>query len=338
MEIFVTCKGSLTPLALTNVPSPAPRASLLHNWEQGWESSCEQGQEPGTHPSPTTALKPNPPTALLGQDAAKNKQPASFPFYGRASHVSHRDVSRSPTEPFHRVTLESRAAPRDVTPLNSICWYCANSICWEQIWIPMPATIYISDPATEQHSKGSSKASRVHSRGCRNSQSRAPTQNLAAGVRLTGRQCRGTATSDHSPRRPEGGKWHRLQERGKFPGSQHQGAHLAASAADRATQPHPHCKAPPRGWQRWSGHRAASQKQLKAHWSSSQVCREAFGFCSLVSPRGDMLNQGSHMFVKCWTYSLSLMRISFSHPHVKEEKLKLKKPCKFWPCHPWQMK
>lgn len=109
--------------------------------------------------------------------------------------------------PFHRVTLESRAAPWDVTPLNSICWYCANSICWEQIWIPMPATIYISDPATEQHGKGSSKASRVHSRGCRNFQSQAPTQNLAAGVWWTGKQRRGTATSDQSPRRTEGGKW-----------------------------------------------------------------------------------------------------------------------------------
>lgn len=31
MEIFVTCKGSFTPTALTNAPCPAPRASLLHN-------------------------------------------------------------------------------------------------------------------------------------------------------------------------------------------------------------------------------------------------------------------------------------------------------------------
>lgn len=42
-------------------------------------------------------------------------------------------------------------------PLNSICWYCANSICWEQIWIPKPATMYILNLAKEQQSRGTAR-------------------------------------------------------------------------------------------------------------------------------------------------------------------------------------
>lgn len=126
--------------------------------------------------------------------------------------------SRNPTVPFHRVTLQSRAAPRDLILLNSICWYCANSICWEQIWIPMPATIYILNPATEQHSKGSSKASRVWSRACMSSHSQTPTQNLAVGwwlmgkpwnsyIRSESQECRGSGKRRGLPK-------HRLRRAG----------------------------------------------------------------------------------------------------------------------------
>lgn len=154
-------------------PSPSPKSFPAAQLRQK-----EGGRAVRIPPSPAISLKTKPSSrfGLSGWLLQTNNQHLSLSKRELHTKVTE-TLRRSPTVPFHRVTLQSRAAPRDSILLNSICWYCANSICWEQIWIPMPATIYILKPATEQHSKGSSKASRVQSTACLNSHSQTPTQN-----------------------------------------------------------------------------------------------------------------------------------------------------------------
>lgn len=199
----------------------------------------------------------------------------------------------------------------------------------------MPATIYILTPATEQHSKGSSEASRVWSRACVNSHSRTPTQNLAVGWWLMGKPWNSYIRSEPQECRGSG-KWrglpkHRLQESRNFPGSHQQDAQLPASAVCRATEPHPHCslqtccKMPPRGWQRWSAHWAGAQKQLKVHWTSFQACRDVFWFCSLGITKMRHTEPGALRCLQRVGHTQTLSLWGFhSVIHILKKKMKIK--------------